>query len=132
MAVLENPLTRMAEIILTPPVHFPYGPKIKKYLQFLKKTCLAGSACLSASAVYGFVLIMALYNFVLNMATYTYIYIYTQVYSEKCIYLPHTVEPYILACAQAPVPWPRPESAAPPPREAGLDEGATVRAYCFL
>jgi len=76
MAVLENPLTRIAEIIFSPPVHFPYGPKIKKYLQFLKKTRSAGSACLSASAAYGFILIMALYNFTLNIAIYIYIVLY--------------------------------------------------------
>jgi len=88
MAVLENPLTRMAEIICLPPVHFPHGPK---YLQFLKKTRLAGSACLSASASYRFVLIMALYNCVSNMAIhniiYTNIYIYLYVYLYVYVYI---------------------------------------------
>ena len=36
---------------LYPPVHFPPSPKVDKYLQSLKKTRLARSACPSASAV---------------------------------------------------------------------------------
>ena len=51
IAVLENPLTRMADITFTPPVHLPYAPQLEKYLQFLKKPRWARSACLSASAV---------------------------------------------------------------------------------
>ena len=50
MTVLENPLTRMAVRIFSPPVHFPPSPKVVKYLQFLKKTRLACSECPSASA----------------------------------------------------------------------------------